>query len=86
MVGAPPATQSRPNSPCRVIRPVARRPTGEGAGRDTRWRVCSPDYRKLLLTLPEIAELDRKAAAELFDHQPAAFGLQRRPGTVSDRD
>ncbi len=25
------------------------------------------DYRKLLLTLPEIAELDRKDAAELFD-------------------
>ncbi|MBI2422954.1 MAG: toll/interleukin-1 receptor domain-containing protein [Candidatus Hydrogenedentes bacterium] len=27
-----------------------------------------PDYRKLLLTLPEIAELDRKDAAELFDY------------------
>lgn len=27
-----------------------------------------PDYRKLLLTLPELAELDRKAAAELFDY------------------
>lgn len=27
-----------------------------------------PDYRKLLLTLPEIAELDRKDPAELFDH------------------
>lgn len=27
-----------------------------------------PDYRKLLLTLPEIAELDRKAPAELFDY------------------
>ena len=28
-----------------------------------------PDYRKLLLTLPEIAELDRKqTAAELFDY------------------
>ncbi len=26
-----------------------------------------PDYRKLLLTLPEIAELDRKDPAELFD-------------------
>jgi transcription elongation factor Elf1 len=30
-----------------------------------------PDYRKLLLTLPEIAELDRKDAAELFDYLPA---------------
>ncbi len=27
-----------------------------------------PDYRKLLLTLPEIAELDRKDPAELFDY------------------
>jgi len=27
-----------------------------------------PDYRKLLLTLPENAELDRKDAAELFDY------------------
>ena len=27
-----------------------------------------PDYRKLLLTLPEIAELDRKDPAELFDN------------------
>jgi len=27
-----------------------------------------PDYRKLLLTLPEIAELNRKDAAELFDY------------------
>ncbi len=27
-----------------------------------------PDYRKLLLTLPEIADLDRKDAAELFDY------------------
>ncbi len=27
-----------------------------------------PDYRRLLLTLPEIAELDRKDAAELFDY------------------
>jgi hypothetical protein len=27
-----------------------------------------PDYRKLLLTLPEIAELDRKDQAELFDY------------------
>lgn len=27
-----------------------------------------PDYRKLLLTLPEIAGLDRKDAAELFDY------------------
>jgi hypothetical protein len=27
-----------------------------------------PDYRKLLLTLPEIAELDRKNAVELFDY------------------
>ncbi len=27
-----------------------------------------PDYRQLLLTLPEIAELDRKDAAELFDY------------------
>lgn len=27
-----------------------------------------PDYRKLLLTLPEIAELDRKNPAELFDY------------------
>lgn len=27
-----------------------------------------PDYRKLLLTLPEIAELERKDAAELFDY------------------
>ena len=27
-----------------------------------------PDYRKFLLTLPEIAELDRKDAAELFDY------------------
>jgi len=27
-----------------------------------------PDYRKLVLTLPEIAELDRKDAAELFDY------------------
>ncbi|MCX6901619.1 MAG: TIR domain-containing protein [Verrucomicrobia bacterium] len=27
-----------------------------------------PDYRKLLLTLPEIAELDRKDAGELFDY------------------
>jgi hypothetical protein len=27
-----------------------------------------PDYRKLLLTSPEIADLDRKAPAELFDH------------------
>lgn len=27
-----------------------------------------PDYRKLLLTLPEITELDRKTAAELFDY------------------
>ncbi len=27
-----------------------------------------PDYRKLLLTLPEIAELDRKDATELFDY------------------
>jgi tetratricopeptide (TPR) repeat protein len=27
-----------------------------------------PDYRKLLLTLPEIAELDRRDAAELFDY------------------
>ena len=27
-----------------------------------------PDYRKLLLTLPEMAELDRKDAAELFDY------------------
>lgn len=27
-----------------------------------------PDYRKLLLTLPEIAELDRKDEAELFDY------------------
>ncbi|MCX6901212.1 MAG: TIR domain-containing protein [Verrucomicrobia bacterium] len=27
-----------------------------------------PDYRKLLLTLPEIAELDRKDAAELADY------------------
>jgi hypothetical protein len=27
-----------------------------------------PDYRKLLLTLPEIAELDRKEAAEMFDY------------------
>jgi len=26
-----------------------------------------PDYRKLLLTLPEIAELDRKDAVELFN-------------------
>lgn len=31
-----------------------------------------PDYRKLLLTLPEIAELDRKDAAELFDYLLAA--------------
>jgi hypothetical protein len=45
-----------------------------------------PDYRKLLLTLPEIAELDRKDAAELFDYQPAALGHQRRPGTVFDSD
>jgi hypothetical protein len=27
-----------------------------------------PDYRKLLLTLPEIAKLDRKGAAELFEY------------------
>lgn len=27
-----------------------------------------PDYRKLLLTLPEIAELDRKNPSELFDY------------------
>jgi len=27
-----------------------------------------PDYRKILLALPEIAELDRKDAAELFDY------------------
>ena len=27
-----------------------------------------PDYRKLLLTLPEIAELDRKDVVELFDY------------------
>ncbi len=27
-----------------------------------------PDYRKLLLTLPEITELDRKNSAELFDY------------------
>jgi len=27
-----------------------------------------PEYRKLLLTLPEIAELDRKGPAELFDY------------------
>ena len=27
-----------------------------------------PDYRKLLLTLPEMAALDRKDAAELFDY------------------
>jgi tetratricopeptide (TPR) repeat protein len=27
-----------------------------------------PDYRKLLLTLPEIAQLDRKGPAELFDY------------------
>ena len=48
-----------------------------------------PDYRKLLLTLPEIAELDRKDAAELVrlpPRQPAALGHQRRPGTVSHRD
>lgn len=45
--------------------------------RDARRVVCSlafqlatrlPDYRKLLLTLPEITELDRKDAAELFDY------------------
>jgi hypothetical protein len=27
-----------------------------------------PDYRKLLLTLPEVAELDRKDTEELFDY------------------
>jgi hypothetical protein len=27
-----------------------------------------PDYRKLLLTLPEIAKLDRKSAAASFDY------------------
>jgi hypothetical protein len=45
--------------------------------RDERRVVCSiafqmatrlPDYRKLLLTLPEIKELDRKDASELFDY------------------
>lgn len=45
--------------------------------RDARRVVCSiafqmatrlPDYRKLLLTLPEIKELDRKYASELFDY------------------
>jgi hypothetical protein len=45
--------------------------------RDARRVVCSiafqlatrlPDYRKLLLTLPEIKELDRKDASELFDY------------------
>jgi hypothetical protein len=45
--------------------------------RDARRVVCSiafqlairlPDYRKLLLTLPEISELDRKEASELFDY------------------
>jgi hypothetical protein len=45
--------------------------------RDARRVVCSiafqlatrlPDYRKLLLTLPEINELDRKDASELFDY------------------
>jgi hypothetical protein len=45
--------------------------------RDARRVVCSiafqlatrlPDFRKLLLTLPEIAELDRKDASELFDY------------------
>lgn len=45
--------------------------------RDSRRVVCSmafqlatrlPDYRKFLLTLPEITELDRKDASELFDY------------------
>jgi len=45
--------------------------------RDARRVVCSiafqlatrlPDYRKLLLTLPEIKELDRKDASELFEY------------------
>lgn len=45
--------------------------------RDARRVVCSlafqlatrlPDYRKLLLALPEIADLDRKDPAELFDY------------------
>jgi WD40 repeat protein len=45
--------------------------------RDARRVVCSiafqlatrlPDYRKFLLTLPEIAELDRKDASEIFDY------------------
>jgi WD40 repeat protein len=31
-----------------------------------------PDYRKLLLTLPEITKLDRKNAAELFEYLVAA--------------
>ncbi len=37
-----------------------------------------PDFRKLLLTLPEIAELDRKDPAELFDYllaNPLALSL-----------
>ncbi|MFZ4455987.1 MAG: TIR domain-containing protein [Bacteroidales bacterium] len=45
--------------------------------RDARRVICSiafqmatrlPDYRKLLLTLPEIKDLDRKEASELFDY------------------
>jgi WD40 repeat protein len=45
--------------------------------RDARRVICSiacqlatrlPDYRKLLLTLPEIGKLDRKDAAELFEY------------------
>ena len=65
VVGAPPATLDRPDNPYPVLYPNLPEPTGEGASRNTRG-ACAP--RKLLLTPPEIAELDRKDAAELLDY------------------
>ena len=46
------------------------RPPQRAARRPLAFQLAArlPDYRKLLLTLPEIAELDRKDAAELFDY------------------
>jgi hypothetical protein len=52
-------------------------------------QTCLCDYRKRLLTVPEIAELDRKYAAELFDYllaNPLRSVINGGRETVSDRD
>ena len=64
----PPPMWSSPRNSSNGTSPTTATPDVSFASLAFQLATRLPDYRKLLLTLPEITELDRKEPAELFDY------------------